>query len=760
MAAYLGSAPYHQEFSRKPREDLDYRNNGNNIRNGDADGGPPPTFFDRLRMHIFASGPNDVIHFAGCLADESDDRFLDQLQFRNAIETYLRDRELQPSLDEIDGLFSSFLQYGSTKMSYDDFLHEIKCGFSPERKDVVRAAFRRLDRNAEGLVDFNYMMSCYNAGRHPLCGKIGDAASLTQDFATSMEDFLSFRRGRRVNYGGTNYVAWEEFEDFYLLINGCFDDELFCTCAIRCWDIDKEMEGIPAHEVEKTSAAPAAGIPPKSRVGLHHWQPNTLPASDTFRCKDIQLDRVFDRLRQAVAHNGVRHAFSVVENFISADDNVDDMVDLREFRKAARQSSIRVNDDEVDQIFKDMGTDVVQTNGMTVRLLPVFVFLERLHGTMSPQRRQIVEKAWHSFGRETVPPMELKRRFDPEGHPLVARGQAEPQQIAVEFMDTFSLLMQIINGTKDGEVIFTGFAAYYRILSSTIPPEQDAYFDMLVSRVWGLDGGGIDKHLSPRCKSPMADRRPPPVDGPSAYAMDEKDCHRRYIRSDSPCKDVHENFHGPDPTPPANLQKTPITKSNIIFDDPSKPGLREIAKRLALNIARRGLKGWALFVRSLQKYDDLKNGQIHKQAFERLTKTLGLGLSPEEKDDLMKCLLTKTGALDYVSLIAGVKGEMSPERQARTMNLFHRIKQNTDRVLIADLHKRFIPQAYPTVVLGKKSLQEATLDFEEGLSLYSQGVESLDICAFFEFFSAVNAVFPADDEFRLMSSSIFGFDDY
>merc|ERR1719162_1221388 len=84
----------------------------------------------------------------------------------------------------------------------------------------------------------------------------------------------AFRRGQR-SYP-TNLVAWEEFEDYYKFICGCFEsDAQFIMTLTRAWDLDKS----PSDSIETRhhQAAPAAGIPPKGRSGLHHWQENTLP---------------------------------------------------------------------------------------------------------------------------------------------------------------------------------------------------------------------------------------------------------------------------------------------------------------------------------------------------------------------------------------------------------------------------------------------------------------------------------------------------
>jgi len=56
-----------------------------------------------------------------------------------------------------------------------------------------------------------------------------------------------------------------------------------------------------------------------------------------------------------------------------------------------------LTDDEEEQIFKNCGKDMKKSNGFPVRLLPVFTFLEKLHGPVTTQRRKVVEKAWHTI---------------------------------------------------------------------------------------------------------------------------------------------------------------------------------------------------------------------------------------------------------------------------------------------------------------------------------------------------------------------------
>lgn len=64
--------------------------------------------------------------------------------------------------------------------------------------------------------------------------------NLYYEFFTTFTDFIRFRRGLEMERTPTgSKIAWEEFEDYYLTINGCFDDTTFVCTLERCWDCDK-----------------------------------------------------------------------------------------------------------------------------------------------------------------------------------------------------------------------------------------------------------------------------------------------------------------------------------------------------------------------------------------------------------------------------------------------------------------------------------------------------------------------------------------
>jgi Ca2+-binding EF-hand superfamily protein len=727
----------------------------------------------RMKMAVFAKGPRGITSFAIAFrnADPQNKRTLSYEEFEEVLKDFSNNMECPLSPDLVENLFISFRQmYNPTQLSYDEFFLALKLELSPDRVASIRAAFRRLDVSSEGLVDIDAMINAYNANRHPMVSEgVRTAQDILDEFSETLQDLVAFRRGQR-SYP-TNLVAWEEFEDYYSTISGCIEsDAQFCNVLTRVWDIDKTPSA--ALDAKAVAAAPAAGVPPKSRTGLHHWQTNTLPSSNAYRNVDtvVNLDEVLQRARKIISKRGLRSAVDVVKNFVQVDDDVDDFIDVYEFRQACTQSQLTFRDEEEDRIF---GAFAASPRGQGAqRRMNVFKFLQAVQGTMNFQRRQLVETVFVALGGtlgdkdSTVSPAGLKDGFAPEQHPMVTKGELDPLLVLNEFLDTFSILAHVLGGCQNGMVALADLIAYYEVVSSTI--DNDAYFDLMMRRIWMLplsgdepeeNGNGAPKihphrpiPMYERPPSPMAERKPPRFDGPSAYSTnadpDDGDLHRRFLRKELQASDTTGGYPG----------CSPITKSQIRFDETISSEVGIICKRLRQNLARRNLRGWCSLVKHFGMYDYRKNGSIMRLDWERINKSLGLGLSPEERESLFKSLSysRKDGSMDFRECLKHAKGPMSPKRAEYIGALFENLCDiaKRDAVPASVLKQRFEARSSPLCVLGKKDPTTVETDFFEAVDFF--GGSSLDSDKFFDFFSVISAVFEEEDEFRLMCTAAFG----
>lgn len=448
----------------------------------------PEETLGRIKQFLNSQGPRGLISLALALGsgDPPNHRTLDAHTFGIILTDFFQDSGCEVTEEQAFAVFDLFKQpYEPTLVAYDELLLALKDEPSAARRSAIRAAFRRLDAGSEGLVDGNQMIRSFNANRHPqVAGGLRKADEVLEEFADTLKDLVAFRRGQRSNH--TNLVAWEEFEDYYKLISGCYaDDELFCTILQKVWDLDKVPD--PSIEARLLALRPAAGAPSRSRAGLHHWQDDTLHASSThYKIHHFaDVEQVMLRARSFIASRGLRYAVDVVKTIYDADDDVDDKLDSYDFRRAVQRSGLAFKDVEEASIWEVLGGGTGPQAKIDVR-----DFLRLLHGDLAPQRRTIIERAFASLGGDPsdvdskVTPAVLKERFAAEAHPLVVRGELHPDTALAEFLDTFSLLAHVLGGCQDGRISFKDFLAYYDVVSSTI--DNDARFELLLQRIWSL----------------------------------------------------------------------------------------------------------------------------------------------------------------------------------------------------------------------------------------------------------------------------------
>eukprot|EP00392_Amoebophrya_sp_AT5.2_P009960 g9991.t1 len=624
--------------------------------------------------------------------------------------------------------------YDRRSICYDDLLKEVAVPFSAERRQAVRNAYRKLDPAQEGFVDLQMLEAKYNVSRHPsVVLGAATAEELYDEFRSSLSSFLEFRRGEPVESSAAgSRVPWEEFEAFYELHNGCYEDEATFNCVLtRCWDVDKpnlsaDGSAVFSHSSEanlahsqrhaataeedyyKRDALPAAGQSALQRVGLHHWQKNTLAESHTYRNvgEVADLKVVFAEACEYLARKGgVRLAMEVVRSYVLADDNLDDFLDRAEFRKASRECGLRFTQDEESDIFDVLGEVTAKRparnpgiESQPERLLPVFKFLRAFFGgPLNAKRYDVVHQAWIKIAgakAAEVPPSNLRKALDFSTHPEVLRLESHEARdkladhYTVEFLDTFSLYVNVTGQlSKAGTLDFDAFAAYFEIYSAMVG-SSDALFDVVLRRMWGVQDP-IDE-LHPPGAAPRKD----------AYIMN----------------DVHKN------------PKSPIYESSelrrTLFQQP-------VALNTVDDYVKRGLKGWVAFISGLHEKDDRGSGTIYRAQWSRLHKGLGLGLTIDESETLFKSLISEDQGLDYRALLSQIRSKhgaiAGPIFEAAHSRFTELASQGGDTddsgqplVEINTLMRHgFDPNCYPLTVLRKQSPQDSLHDFGSAVAFLS-----------------------------------------
>ena len=97
------------------------------------------------------------------ICDESGSHNLQKSEFTKA----LKQANLNLSDPEIEELFKEFDINNSNSISYDEFMNMIVPDLNERRKNVVIAAFNKIDLDKSGIIELNELKSFFNTRNNP-----------------------------------------------------------------------------------------------------------------------------------------------------------------------------------------------------------------------------------------------------------------------------------------------------------------------------------------------------------------------------------------------------------------------------------------------------------------------------------------------------------------------------------------------------------------------------------------------------------------
>ena len=152
--------------------------------------------------------------------DDNNSKSLDKYEFTKAMNDYM----LGFSEAEIQKLFDYFDFDRSGFIEFDEFIRAIRGPMNQSRKQVVAAAFKKLDKDGNGWIDINDVRGVYNAKNHPdvKAGKKTED-DILKEFLQTFEMAHSIRNNDAPNY----VVTKEEFNEYYNMISIGIDDDRY-----------------------------------------------------------------------------------------------------------------------------------------------------------------------------------------------------------------------------------------------------------------------------------------------------------------------------------------------------------------------------------------------------------------------------------------------------------------------------------------------------------------------------------------------------
>ena len=174
---------------------------------------------------------------------------------------------------------------------------------------------------------------------------------------------------------------------------------------------------------------------------------------------------------------------SVRREFMIADNDNSNSIDINEFLKFCHDYKISLNNDEVNLLFNAFDTN---KNGK----LDYKEFLNGVVGELNEKRKKIVKQVFNTFDRDNndlVNLDEVRNSYEPANHPEVKNGKKTEDEVLAEFLDTFEYQFSLLNADNknDGKIGLNDLMEYFKNLSVSI--KDDDYFEEIVRGVFNLD---------------------------------------------------------------------------------------------------------------------------------------------------------------------------------------------------------------------------------------------------------------------------------
>lgn len=95
--------------------------------------------------------------------DDDNSGYLDRQEFNKALNDY----RVAVSSDEANKLYQLFDTNRDGTLSYDEFLRGVIGEMNQTRRNLVKKAFDKLDKNRNGIIELDDIKGVYNAKNHP-----------------------------------------------------------------------------------------------------------------------------------------------------------------------------------------------------------------------------------------------------------------------------------------------------------------------------------------------------------------------------------------------------------------------------------------------------------------------------------------------------------------------------------------------------------------------------------------------------------------
>ena len=428
------------------------------------------------------------------ICDGSGNHNLQKPEFTKA----LKQANLNLSESEIEELFKEFDINNSNSINYDEFMNIIIPDLNERRKNVIIAAFNKIDLDKSGIIELNELKSFFNTRNNP---EVSLGKKSEEDVYT---DFIqTFRTHHNITSGiRDKRVTLEEFIKYYKFISASIqNDDLFVGIVVSHWKLNnykdyyqnvlkdniQELENEDYFQDKKEGKFKK---PYKKSVpyGIDNEPINYSTSNRPEGRRSEKLSKYespFTIFKNKIKNRGSRGIMSLRRTFMIYDDNNSDIITFQQFQKYIYDFRIPITDDQIKGVFnlfdKEKKGEINYVN-----------LIGAITGQMSDFRKNLIQKVFEKLDVDNkgfINVEDIRSSYNPKRHPDVLNGKKTEPEILSEFIDILDYHFNLLNQKRnpnDKRVTLNDFIDFYTYISALY--DDDEYFEAVIIRSWGLSG--------------------------------------------------------------------------------------------------------------------------------------------------------------------------------------------------------------------------------------------------------------------------------
>jgi Ca2+-binding EF-hand superfamily protein len=194
----------------------------------------PGELFNKFKEKLLSRGARGIIGLARIfrIMDDNQNKTLEFEEFKKAVKEF----RIDFNDEELSRLFQYFDADCTGVVDYEEFIHRVRGQLNENRKALVLAAFKKLDKSGDGVVGIDDLRGVYNASMHPevRLGRKTEDEVLCEFLDTFEMHHSIFGNGKR-----DGNVNFDEFLEYYAHVSASIDDDRYFDLMMKnAWNFE------------------------------------------------------------------------------------------------------------------------------------------------------------------------------------------------------------------------------------------------------------------------------------------------------------------------------------------------------------------------------------------------------------------------------------------------------------------------------------------------------------------------------------------